>query len=468
MLSEDKYINEIELLPHSVQKILQQLQRVAYEGLVDDKIIFTLDDLPDICRNDPSCHGLLQSVESYNKTGTPSRSFNFLHLGIQEFFAAQYVASLSKDKVDALLQESFLVDSDSEQYFMDEYYLTSISASKIEELALKKPNTNLTLRLASMWIMYCGITKGQSESLKQHLLLLRSYRSKRQAFNKVETIISDNGSLKVDMNYMKNHPVKLLYLFQCFQEAQDPTLCFKLINDFGSVTHSICVSGQRLYPYQVVSLGIFLSKSHRDWAELNLFKCYIGDNGISLLHRYVCTDNKLNISTIDLSQNKRTAAASPIIGSFITHLQPSILMLGNNCINNIKDISVAVMSTNTVKALGLWDNNLTSQEAPALRDMITCLEHLFIQSNKLGDDGAIILSEGIAKSKSLKEISIDANEISIAGAKAIAKAFKHNTSLEILYISNNPVSQMGIIAIVEAIAANKDCHCAVKSQYSSW
>ena len=124
----------------------------------------------------------------------------------------------------------------------------------------------------------------------------------------------------------------------------------------------------------------------------------------------------LKISTIDLSQNKLTAAALPVIGNFITHLQPSVLMLGNNCINYIKDISVAVMSTKTVKVLGLWNNNLTSQDAP----IMTCLEHLFIQSNKLGDKGAIILSEGIAKSKGLKEISINANNISTAGAIAIA------------------------------------------------
>ena len=59
--------------------------------------------VPKFCKDDPTCFGLLQSVQCYSseQIGTPTLSFNFLHLGIQEYFAAQYVATLPESKVHA-------------------------------------------------------------------------------------------------------------------------------------------------------------------------------------------------------------------------------------------------------------------------------------------------------------------------------------------------------------------------------
>ena len=92
-MAADKHIIKMGHLPQPAQQAVQQLQKVAFDGLVEDKIVFTIDDLPDMCMDDPTCYGLLQSVECYcsDKIGTPTKSFNFLHLGIQEYFAAKYM-----------------------------------------------------------------------------------------------------------------------------------------------------------------------------------------------------------------------------------------------------------------------------------------------------------------------------------------------------------------------------------------
>jgi len=86
----------LKQLPQPVQEAMLQLQKVAFDALVDDKIVFTIDDLPAMCRDDPTCFGLLQSVECYcaDEIGGPTQSFNFLHLGVQEYFAAKYIATL--------------------------------------------------------------------------------------------------------------------------------------------------------------------------------------------------------------------------------------------------------------------------------------------------------------------------------------------------------------------------------------
>ncbi|XP_065901177.1 protein NLRC3-like [Dysidea avara] len=582
-IAEDAHINKMERLPQPVQQVLQQLQKVAFDGLVEDKIVFTMDDLPDMCRDDPTCYGLLQSVECYcsDEIGIPSKSFNFLHLGIQEYFAAKYVATLPEDAVYTLMKESFLV---TDNYDPD-------------------PDSK-SVRLSNMWIMYCGITSGQCNSLRHYLssnhdytdrysllyndrnydfLHDNDYEDNDQYYSIEENTTQSSGddnsttsdhqitpthhpsssitpvmshwcdSLQISsisspsltpptqpVRYpltslrgqhftsypqplMEHHnvyhpyqqqqlgyhpvsshhdpsnsehvttnintqvasgkmaapsqqgstsdqeisniltisrdilkdPVKVLYLFQCFQEAQGDKLCDILSKSFDS--GKIDLHDYRLLPHQVVSLGFFLSRSHRKWKELNLDECLIGDHGINLLHHYLCGDktNKQEITTIDLSRNNLTVASSPLIGDIITHLQPHTLKLNQNNITNVRDICTAVKNTNTVKVLDMTSNDLTAQEASAISDMMTCLEELDISNNKLGDDGADIISKGITKTNTLRVLDIRNDNITSTGAIAIANSLLHNTSLEGLNMNYNAIGQDEATAITQAITNNK-------------
>ena len=95
-----------------------------------------------------------------------------------------------------------------------------------------------------------------------------------------------------------DNPVNVLYLFQCFQEAQDDEWCKILSKSFNKSL--INVSHNSLLPHQVMSLGFFLSRSHRKWKELHLWKCIIEDHGMNIVHQYVCGDeaNKQKITKI--------------------------------------------------------------------------------------------------------------------------------------------------------------------------
>ena len=103
----------------------------------------------------------------------------------------------------------------------------------------------------------------------------------------------------------------------------------------------------------------------------------------------------------------------------------------------------------------MWHNGLTTQEASAISDMMTCLEELNIHINKLDNDGAVIISEGITKTNTLRELKISGNRITTTGTTAIAKSLLHNTSLEILDMNYNAIGQDGAITIAQAITNNK-------------
>ena len=591
-------IAQIVKLPQPVCEALQQLQKVAFDGLVKDKIVFTVEELPVLCKDDPTCYGLLQSTECYSaEEDSPTQSFNFLHLGIQEFLAAKHVTTLPEDEVYTLLKESFVTQRRD------------------------NPDSK-SVRLSNMWILYCGITSGQCKTLRHYLttygssndahmtsyshphnqqigptlshpsttsimsqrfdphqpssinpsyhpvtpptqpvysrypltpsrgqhitsypqpyhlptvyhpyqqqqlvqypyhqpsnvahtrshnpishpvtmyipnmthshkshdqmttpLLLPSHmiQNASHALNpslvmtdrfhdhtmtssaekyftastckQVDTNIdsqltsekiSQQGSTSdqrifnigtISQDVLKN-PVKVLYLFQCFQEAQDDELCEVLSKSFDSGV--IEISGNSFLPHQVVSLGFFLSRSHRKWEVLNLKECYIGDHGMSIIHQYLCGDitkNKQEITEIDLGYNDLTGASSHLIADIISHLLPHTLWLNSNKITNVRDISTAVINTSTVKVLGMSFNDLTAQEAVAISDMMICLEELNIECNELGNHGAELLSEGIRYTRTLRVLNIEDSSITSSGTIAIANSFTDNSSVEELYM----------------------------------
>ena len=354
-IPEDKVINKLEQFPPVVYIALQNLEKTAFDGLVNDKIVFTVEELPVLCKDDPTCYGLLQSTECYcaEEVGTPIQSFNFLHLGIQEYFAAKYVTTLTEDKLYALLRESFITN----------------------EIVRAMNDDNKSIRLSNMWILYCGITNGKCKTLR-HYLKMTDPSQQGLTFDQR---ISNTRTISQDV---LKEPVKVLYLFQCFQEAQDDELCEVLSKSFDS--GEIDISSNRLLPHQVVSLGFFLSRSHRKWKKLNLRECYIGDHSMRIIHHYLCgkETNKQKITEINLGSNDITEASSRLIADIISHLQPHTLDLYKNKITNVRDISNAVINTSIVKVLFMNDNDLTPQEAVAISDMMICLEWLDIKNNK--------------------------------------------------------------------------------------
>ena len=474
-IAEDECINTMQHLSQPIQQALQELEKIAFNGLVEDKIVFTIDELPDMCRDNPTFYGLLQCVRCYSSTeiGTPINSFNFLHLGIQEYFAAKYVATLPEDVVYKLLMESF---------FVNKFVRVHDQNSK-------------SVRLSNLWIMYCGITSGHCNSLRKYLAYryddsdfeyifgeydyIRIYKYHAAAISSHNpehdstpnitgsepmSILSRQGlsfvqdvstTLTIISQCILEDPVKVLYLFQCFQEAEDDKLCDILYRSFDS--GEINLSNHSLLPHQVVSLGFFLSRSPRQWKVLNMYKCYIGDHGINLLHRYICGDKacKQEITSVYLNSNNLTGSSSHLIGGIITCLQPHTLTLGANNITRVKDVSTAIVSTNTVKELHMWSNSLTTEEASALSDMMSCLELLNIMDNQVGDDGALILAEGLVKTNTLRELNISNNEIGSTGAVAIVESLSSNTSLKVLDISGNTINEAGASTIADALTKNK-------------
>ena len=251
-------------LPYPQNKVFTELSCFAFKALQNDKIVFTLAELKTSCPNLTSTHwnglGLLKSVKYFNYgSGKEELTCHFLHFSIQEYMAAYYISKLSDNEQIKLLKTTFW-----------------------------------TIRYYNTWIMYVGITGGESFALKHFLsgnwFQLSTWLVKSPGISK--KLISDK--------------IKCLHMFQCLAETEN----YELISSVGKCfcNQEIDLSDQTLLPNQLDTLGFFLIRSVRkQWRMLNLSRCNIGSIGCNSLSERLLNKNTqhlLNVQKVDFSCNQ--------------------------------------------------------------------------------------------------------------------------------------------------------------------
>ena len=263
--SEDsKVVTSITELPSPYNQMFEELAKLAYEALNIDKIVFTLDEIKHVCPkvaevpNNWNGLGLLKAVR-YSNAKIGNVKFHFLHFSIQEYMAAWYISTLSSKEQIKLLKETF---------WEHRYYNT--------------------------WILYVGITHGNSFALKHFL-----------SGNWFQLITKIFKSSRISNKLLKNK-IRCLHLFQCFTESNNEDMIASVSNFLQG--NQIDLSNQTLLPSDVNTLGFFLIRSiNKNWEMLNLAGCNIGNIGINILcDRFLDDNNRHNITikVVDFSFNR--------------------------------------------------------------------------------------------------------------------------------------------------------------------
>ena len=259
-----KVITSITELPCPYNKMFEELAKLAYKALSMDKIVFMLNEIKHDCPNIALVSsnwnglGLLKAVQYFNAE-IGNVMFHFLHFSIQEYLAAWYISTLSSDEQTKLLKETFW------EY---RYYNT--------------------------WIMYVGITHGNSFALKHFL--------SGNWFQLITKIFRSSSIC----NKFLNNKIRCLHLFQCFVESENDDMIASVSRVFQG--DQINLSYQTLLPSDVNTLGFFLIRSiSKNWEMLNLKGCNIGSIGINILcDRFLDESNRHNITikAVDFSFNQ--------------------------------------------------------------------------------------------------------------------------------------------------------------------
>ena len=389
---KDVSIESLDQFPEVAKKPFSVLCQLAYDGVMEDKIIFT--SLP----ADVNTLSLLQGVESFIGR-EKAVSHNFIHLSIQELLAAWYIATQ--------LQASEQV-------------------SKFNELFH-------TSRFSAIFQFYSAITKLKTPGIKDVVV------------NVVKKYSRNRGSSIPDED-----KVLMLSLLHCLYEAQDHSLCESVAQQ---LQHGLHLSGTTLTPSDCLCIGYFLApvcKMAAGEFKVDLTSCSIGDQVckylVSGLHK--CLDTHSAVTTllhINIMQNDISHHGLHHLSTLLKIGCVDYLGLSYNNLLSEQDAIHATIDTfteqlkynTTLKTLLLQRCGLTSLSAKSLAEALTTNKHLemfIITDNALCDDGIQHLAHALRVNQGLKEVWLMSCGMTDVGLECLAKSLQHNNVLTELQV----------------------------------
>jgi len=406
---------KISDFPKEILDALKDIQKLAYDNLKYGKLSFQLDEIPEIVRS-YSCFGLLKTTGFYMTDDGESKVLSFLCAGIQEYLAARHIADLEDSQITTLLQKSFM-----SQYKHGEVH-------------------GMSLMFTNVWPLFCGI-KCISDSF--HTTVTSAVRLlTQQAFSNQEvTAIFED-------------PLKCLSMLQCCLEVNKNQF-YKDICLNGNCT-SIDLSLQKLLPNQVKALGVFLSKSQAKWEKLDLWDCYIQDDGIKTMHSCLLSAGE-NLSMREINFGKNCLKECfHLIADIVHSVDPQNLQLSDNQLGDagVRHIVPVLLKTKSIQLLDFSKNLITEIGAAIVSDAVSILTDLDIRSNNIGDKGIEAIAKSIQASLTIKWLDISNNQIGPVGAVEIGKSLLHNKSLDTLLINDNSIGYDGAVSIATALTKN--------------
>ena len=394
-------------LPPDAFDTICQLSYLAFEGLENNQLVFTFDEVAEVCPEvgvTPVAingYGLLQAVHHYCQKGAgKTTSLNFLHFTMQEYLAAFHVTTLPNDEQLSLIKDTF----------WDE-------------------------KFNFMWIMYVGIIGTNSISLISSLY---------------QPVISNSHKHNVFVR-------KYLFIFQCYLELKQVYLIPRVISSMFS-DGNINLSGQTLLPHHITSLTVFMTRSTTQYTSLNLNDCHIGCDGMSILANYFTDfeEKILTIKNVSLKHNNLSSLWGQLTEKHNDEITNSGLLQSVESLdlsyNKFCDSGATEMFT-------VWKNFRTSNEI-----VNVVLQDLNICGNMISDVGTVSISDYLRNNNTLRILNVSKNWISKEGVMRIVEACTINRTLHKLVCTHNNLTKSGLAIINEYIREEN----AVQMFDASW
>ena len=140
--TEVEYLHSFDDLPKGTSEHFLNLCLIAYKGRVDDRIIFATRDIKSYGIDTSKINGLgLLVIAPSTSVYGREKSYNFLHLTLQEFCAAFYISKLpSQEQLECLNQFKF-----TENFRMIWRFFSGITGLRNIDLLYNMLPTKLTL-----------------------------------------------------------------------------------------------------------------------------------------------------------------------------------------------------------------------------------------------------------------------------------------------------------------------------------
>ena len=379
-------ITNINNLPEPYGKFIQQLSKLSLQALNNNQLIFTLDEIKQFCPQVESipgalnAFGLLQAIEHVSIFQTTT-TFNFLHLSLQEFLAANYISTLTPGEELSILEEYFWQGSHS-----------------------------------NMFTIYITLTKGQRSSFRRFLS-------------------GGDDTIAIHSKFLEDM-LKSIHLYRCFNEASgDDRVCRTIERKFSNgIIHFFDTT---LSTNDVVNIGTLLSCSNiKEWKHLDLGPCHIQDAGARILHRILKSSN-ITIEQLALYNNDLSSSSDGCLADIVINCGVKLLSISyNKTIGQTEEFFPTILSSPSLEILHIDDINLSSRAAimifTLLKEKKTKLNVLYMANNDVTDVACDVIAETLQVNSTLEWLNIHGNEISKEALQLILNSLRHNNTLTFL------------------------------------
>ncbi|XP_019938515.2 NLR family CARD domain-containing protein 3 isoform X1 [Paralichthys olivaceus] len=421
---------KLEQLHGSNRKLLGNLGRLAFYGLLKHKYSFSEQDL--------RAYGIdLLLTQSSLGTGVLVReetaicvTYRFTHLTLQEFLAATFYHVSSKRAIFDLFSESTM--SWPKIGFQNHFRSAFQHAQQAEDGHLDVFVRFLTGLLcpAALKPLAGLLSLGKDDG-----------NQKAWAAGFLQSLLVSGGVV------VSLRTVNLAY---CLQELQHIELLRSVEEDLrlgslaGKLTRAHCVV-----------LGYLLHVSPECSEQTNL------TGSLNYATVKCLLPQLLYCSNLRLENNHFKDDVMELLGSLLSakdcHIQR--ISLAENAISNkgAKALSRALLVNRTLTSLNLRNNNIGSKGAKFLAEalkMNQVLVSINFQNNAIEEEGAQALAEVLQCNRKLVSLNLRKNSVRAGGAKGIADALKTNRTLTKLILCSNQLGDKGTIALAEALTHN--------------
>ena len=243
-------LGSLSSLPSQLAKPLQEMCQLAYTNLANTRMTFSshqLQSLSEAVKEDYL--GLMTTFTEYDE-----EKYQFLHLSIQEFLAAWWIAKHEK-KTEEVFKDHF----DDDHFRMCLRFVAGLT--HLEHESYQQYFNKQQLNLQRMWAKQLfGFETCHLSYFYQNLEI------KKTTFPLLsETVQSASRTIykKPDMVSM----VSISLLFQLLYESQNTTLCQELAQSINN--HSL-YTGVSLSLFDWLCLSYFINNSNTTWNYLHL------------------------------------------------------------------------------------------------------------------------------------------------------------------------------------------------------
>ena len=385
---------ESDKLPPEVEKKFSKLEKLAFEGIKEGRLVFGRKEVGGM-EDSALFHRLPdRQPDAFER----EEQFCFIHLTMQEFFAARHLANMNETELRNFVTTNiadgkwqlvfqFLAGLMNEKENLPSEIITDLLPVETEE------KTGLHNEEWSLNMEPRKVTRWPTEDKKPLAVTLFKCTNESSAMEE----IVQRKLQQINFN--------LVNFYNCHLTPVDCASVVTVIKNVQQISH-LALTGNNIGPLGCFEIG-------------KLLKC-----------------SKSQLSWLDLKGNQLTDEAAKYLAEAINN---------NNC-----QLRTLILTANNISDIG------AQHLAEAINNNNCQLRSLILSENNISDIGAQHMAEAINNNNcQLRTLTLAENNISDIGAQHLAEAIRNNNcQLRELDLSENNISDIGAQHLAEAISSN--------------